>query len=165
MGELTRCGRGAEACYSLRAEAQVRNWSKLLMEEEKGKMGPAILRRDLSRAGLRRLRCAAGPLRLDSAPEGWILELSSTAAERAHVVGQPRAAVRRAGGGYFRLSAFNSRANVQGKAMERIAPKPLAVPSKGRSERESTPAAVVLSSAAVQLSTFEKQLPLPRRRA
>jgi len=57
--KLTSCS-GAEAVVFSEGQAQVRNWSNFYMEES------AILRRDFSRAGLRRLRWPSRPLTSDS---------------------------------------------------------------------------------------------------
>jgi LL-diaminopimelate aminotransferase len=106
--------RGAEAVYSPEGQAQVKALVSFYMENA------AIIRRDLSAAGL---TVYGG----EQAPYVWIQTLEGVDSwgffdlllSQAHVVGTPGSGFGAAGEGYFRLSAFNSRANVE-EAMERI---------------------------------------------
>ncbi len=106
--------RGAEAVYSPEGQEQVRGLVGFYMENA------AIIRRELSAAGL---QVHGG----QQAPYVWIKtpdELDSWGffdhlLGKAHVVGTPGSGFGAAGEGYFRLSAFNSRANVD-EAMRRI---------------------------------------------
>jgi LL-diaminopimelate aminotransferase len=80
----------------------------------------AIIRRELSAAGLEVYGGEQAPYVWIKTPDGldswgfFDLLLSKT-----HVVGTPGSGFGAAGEGYFRLSAFNSRANVE-EAMRRI---------------------------------------------
>jgi LL-diaminopimelate aminotransferase len=106
--------RGAEAVYSPEGQAQVKELVAFYMENA------AILRRELAAAGL----AVYGG---EQAPYGWVKTPEGVDAwgffdrllERAHVVGTPGSGFGAAGEGYFRLSAFNSRANVE-EAMRRV---------------------------------------------
>jgi LL-diaminopimelate aminotransferase len=106
--------RGAEAVYSPEGQEQVRALVGFYMENA------AIIRRELSAAGL---QVHGG----QQAPYVWIktpVGLDSWGffdhlLGQAHVVGTPGSGFGAAGEGYFRLSAFNSRANVD-EAMRRI---------------------------------------------
>ncbi|APD49460.1 LL-diaminopimelate aminotransferase [Synechococcus sp. CS-602] len=116
--------RGAEAVYSSEGQAQVKELVNFYMENA------AILRRDLSRAGLRVFGGEQAPYVWIQTPEGvdsW--SFFDRLLSEAHVVGTPGSGFGAAGEGYFRLSAFNSRANVA-EAMERIAQSSLAVSNK-----------------------------------
>jgi LL-diaminopimelate aminotransferase len=106
--------RGAEAVYSPEGQAQVRGLIAFYMENA------AIIRRELAAAGL---EVHGG----EQAPYVWIKTPAGIDSwgffdlllSQAHVVGTPGSGFGAAGEGYFRLSAFNSRANVE-EAMGRI---------------------------------------------
>jgi LL-diaminopimelate aminotransferase len=107
--------RGAEAVYSPAGQAQVKALIDFYMENA------AIIRRDLEAAGLRVYGGEHAPYVWLRTPEGldsW--GFFDRLLNEAHVVGTPGSGFGAAGEGYFRLSAFNSRANVQ-EAMRRIA--------------------------------------------
>jgi LL-diaminopimelate aminotransferase len=81
----------------------------------------AIIRGELTTLGLTVYGGEHAPYVWIKTPEGidsW--GFFDQLLERAHVVGTPGSGFGAAGEGYFRLSAFNSRANVQA-AMGRIA--------------------------------------------
>jgi LL-diaminopimelate aminotransferase len=87
----------------------------------------AIIRRELSAAGLQVFGGEQAPYVWIKTPEGldsW--GFFDLLLGQAHVVGTPGSGFGAAGEGYFRLSAFNSRANVE-EAMRRI---PAALASK-----------------------------------
>jgi len=116
--------RGAEAVYSPEGQGQVKELVNFYMENA------AILRRDLSSAGLRVFGGEQAPYVWIQTPDGvdsW--SFFDRLLSEAHVVGTPGSGFGAAGEGYFRLSAFNSRANVA-EAMERIARSSLAVSNK-----------------------------------
>jgi LL-diaminopimelate aminotransferase len=106
--------RGAEAVYSPEGQAQVNGLIRFYMENA------AIIRRELSGAGL----AVYGG---EQAPYAWIKTPAGVDSwgffdlllSKANVVGTPGSGFGAAGEGYFRLSAFNSRANVE-EAMGRI---------------------------------------------
>ncbi len=106
--------RGAEAVYSSQGKKEIRILIDFYMENAK------IMKNKLKTAGF---TVYGG----DNAPYVWIKvpdEMSSWdffdyLLEKANVVGTPGSGFGVAGEGYFRLSAFNSRANVI-NAMERI---------------------------------------------
>lgn len=106
--------RGAAAVYSAEGLAQTRAQVDFYMENAR------LLREGLSKAGL---ACFGG----EHAPYIWLKTpggMSSWACfdaflQRAHVVGTPGAGFGPSGEGYFRLSAFNSRDNVD-EAIARI---------------------------------------------
>ena len=80
----------------------------------------AIIRRELTAAGLAVYGGKQAPYVWVKTPEGldsW--GFFDHLLNRAHVVGTPGSGFGAAGEGYFRLSAFNSRANVE-EAMRRI---------------------------------------------
>ena len=106
--------RGAEAVYSDAGQAEVKALVSFYMENA------AIIRRELSRAGLSIYGGEHAPYVWIKTPEGmdsW--GFFDHLLNRAHVVGTPGSGFGAAGEGYFRLSAFNSRANVD-DAMTRI---------------------------------------------
>jgi len=106
--------RGAEAVYSPEGQAQVKELVAFYMENA------AILRRELAAAGLAVYGGEQAPYVWVKTPEGvdaW--GFFDRLLERAHVVGTPGSGFGAAGEGYFRLSAFNSRANVE-EAMRRV---------------------------------------------
>ncbi|MCP9917320.1 LL-diaminopimelate aminotransferase [Cyanobium sp. ATX 6F1] len=107
--------RGAEAVYSPEGQAQVKALVGFYMENA------AIIRRELSAAGLSVYGGEQAPYVWLKTPEGldsW--GFFDKLLKEAHVVGTPGSGFGAAGEGYFRLSAFNSRANVE-EAMARIA--------------------------------------------
>ena len=106
--------RGAEAVYSPEGQGQVKGLINFYMENA------AIIRRELSAAGLAVYGGQQAPyvwLQTPSGMDSW--SFFDHLLTNAHVVGTPGSGFGAAGEGYFRLSAFNSRANVEA-AMERI---------------------------------------------
>jgi LL-diaminopimelate aminotransferase len=106
--------RGAEAVYSPEGKAQVKELVDFYMENA------AILRRELAAAGLAVYGGEQAPYVWVRTPEGmdsW--GFFDHLLGKAHVVGTPGSGFGAAGEGYFRLSAFNSRANVE-EAMRRV---------------------------------------------
>ncbi|MDM7952254.1 MAG: LL-diaminopimelate aminotransferase [Cyanobium sp. CZS 25K] len=106
--------RGAEAVYSPAGQEQVRALVGFYMENA------AIIRRELEAAGLQVYGGQQAPYVWIRTPEGldsW--GFFDHLLGKAHVVGTPGSGFGAAGEGYFRLSAFNSRANVD-EAMRRI---------------------------------------------
>ena len=109
--------RGAEAVYSDAGKQQVRKLIEFYMTNAK------LIRAGLSKAGL---NCFGG----ENAPYVWIQtpnKLSSwqffdKLLNEAHVVCTPGSGFGASGEGYIRLSAFNSRENVE-EALKRIAQK------------------------------------------
>ncbi len=107
--------RGAEAVYSAEGQDQVKALVAFYMENA------AIIRRELSAAGLQVYGGEQAPYVWLKTPEGvdsW--GFFDQLLNEAHVVGTPGSGFGAAGEGYFRLSAFNSRENVE-EAMARIA--------------------------------------------
>ncbi len=106
--------RGAEAVYSPEGQEQVRALIGFYMENA------AIIRRELEAAGLQVYGGQQAPYVWIKTPDGldsW--GFFDHLLGQAHVVGTPGSGFGAAGEGYFRLSAFNSRANVE-EAMRRI---------------------------------------------
>ncbi|MEB3350736.1 MAG: LL-diaminopimelate aminotransferase [Cyanobacteriota bacterium] len=106
--------RGAEAVYSPAGQAQVKGLVEFYMANA------ALIRRELAAAGLAVYGGEQAPYVWVKTPEGldsW--GFFDHLLERAHVVGTPGSGFGAAGEGYFRLSAFNSRAAVE-EAMGRI---------------------------------------------
>ena len=106
--------RGAEAVYSDAGQAQVKALVSFYMENA------AIIRQELKAAGLTVYGGEQAPYVWIQTPEGqdsW--GFFDHLLGNAHVVGTPGSGFGAAGEGYFRLSAFNSRANVE-EAMRRI---------------------------------------------
>lgn len=106
--------RGAEAVYSPEGQAQVKALVAFYMENA------AIIRRELASAGLEVFGGEQAPYVWAKTPAGvdsW--GFFDKLLQQAHVVGTPGSGFGAAGEGYFRLSAFNSRANVD-EAMCRI---------------------------------------------
>ena len=109
--------RGAEAVYSEAGQAQVKTLVSFYLENAK------IIREKLTEAGL----AVYGGV---NAPYIWLKtpnELSSwdffdKLLQTANIVGTPGSGFGAAGEGYFRISAFNSRENVE-EAMKRIIDK------------------------------------------
>jgi LL-diaminopimelate aminotransferase len=106
--------RGAEAVYSAAGKAQVQALVNFYMENA------AIIRRELIAAGLEVYGGEQAPYVWVKTPAGmdsW--GFFDRLLQQAHVVGTPGSGFGAAGEGYFRLSAFNSRANVE-EAMARL---------------------------------------------
>ena len=106
--------RGAEAVYSPEGQEQVQGLIRFYMENA------AIIRRELVAAGLQVYGGQQAPYVWIKTPDGldsW--GFFDHLLNHAHVVGTPGSGFGAAGEGYFRLSAFNSRANVD-EAMLRI---------------------------------------------
>jgi len=106
--------RGAEAVYSPEGQAQVKALVAFYMENA------ATIRRELASAGLEVFGGEQAPYVWVKTPAGvdsW--GFFDQLLQQAHVVGTPGSGFGAAGEGYFRLSAFNSRANVD-EAMGRI---------------------------------------------
>jgi LL-diaminopimelate aminotransferase len=106
--------RGAEAVYSPEGQEQVRALIRFYMENA------AIIRRELEAAGLQVFGGQQAPYVWIKTPDGldsW--GFFDHLLGQAHVVGTPGSGFGAAGEGFFRLSAFNSRANVD-EAMRRI---------------------------------------------
>ena len=106
--------RGAEAVYSVEGQAQVQALVAFYMQNA------AIIRRELTAACIQVYGGEQAPYVWLKTPEnmdswGFFDHLLG----KAHVVGTPGSGFGAAGEGYFRLSAFNSRENVQ-EAMGRI---------------------------------------------
>lgn len=106
--------RGAEATYSEAGRAQIAELIAFYLENAK------IVREKLTFAGLSVYGGIHAPYIWLQAPEGltsW--DLFDRLLEKAFVVGTPGSGFGAAGEGYFRISAFNSRENVE-TAMQRI---------------------------------------------
>ncbi|HGY5532917.1 MAG TPA: LL-diaminopimelate aminotransferase [Prochlorococcus sp.] len=106
--------RGAEAVYSPEGQAQTKALVSFYMENA------AIIRSELMTAGFTVYGGEHAPYVWIKTPEGldsW--GFFDHLLEQAFVVGTPGSGFGAAGEGYFRLSAFNSRVNVQ-SAMTRI---------------------------------------------
>jgi LL-diaminopimelate aminotransferase len=106
--------RGAEAVYSPEGQDQVARLIDFYMENA------AIIRRELSAAGLAVYGGEHAPYVWVKTPAGldsW--GFFDALLQKAHVVGTPGSGFGAAGEGYFRLSAFNSRTNVE-EAMRRV---------------------------------------------
>ncbi len=106
--------RGAEAVYSKEGQKQIKKLVSFYMDNAQ------IIKENLTAAGFE----VFGAI---NAPYAWIKTPKSMSSwdffdlllEKANVVGTPGSGFGAAGEGYFRLSAFNSRENVE-KAMQRI---------------------------------------------
>jgi len=106
--------RGAEAVYSAEGQLQVKALINFYMENA------AIIRRELTAAGFEVYGGEQAPyvwLKTPAGIDSW--GFFDQLLDRAHVVGTPGSGFGAAGEGYFRLSAFNSRANVN-EAMTRL---------------------------------------------
>jgi LL-diaminopimelate aminotransferase len=106
--------RGAEAVYSPEGQAQVKALINFYMDNA------ALIRRELAAAGIQVYGGEQAPYVWLKTPEGqdsW--GFFDHLLGQAHVVGTPGSGFGAAGEGYFRLSAFNSRANVE-EAMRRV---------------------------------------------
>jgi LL-diaminopimelate aminotransferase len=109
--------RGAEAVYSPEGKAQVKELIAFYMENAK------IIRQELTAAGLEVHGGINAPYVWVKTPAGlssW--DFFDKLLTNCHVVGTPGSGFGAAGEGYFRISAFNSRANVE-EAMKRITAK------------------------------------------
>ena len=106
--------RGAEAVYSEAGQAEVKALVSFYMDNA------AIIRRELTAAGLTVYGGEHAPYVWIKTPDGmdsW--GFFDHLLNKANVVGTPGSGCGAAGEGYFLLSAFNSRANVD-EAMARI---------------------------------------------
>lgn len=109
--------RGAEAVYSEEGQAQVKALVSFYLENAK------IIREKLTAAGFAVYGGVNAPYVWLKAPEGlssW--DLFDKLLQVTNVVGTPGSGFGAAGEGYFRISAFNSRENVN-EAMARISEK------------------------------------------
>jgi LL-diaminopimelate aminotransferase len=109
--------RGAEAVYSPEGKAQIKELISFYMENAK------IIRDKLTAAGLKVYGGTNAPYVWVKTPDGlssW--DFFDKLLTSCHVVGTPGSGFGAAGEGYFRISAFNSRANVE-EAMNRITAK------------------------------------------
>ncbi len=109
--------RGAEAVYSPEGKAQVKALIAFYMENAK------IIRDRLTAAGLQVYGGVNAPYVWVKTPDGlssW--DFFDKLLTNCHVVGTPGSGFGAAGEGYFRISAFNSRENVE-EAMNRITAK------------------------------------------
>ena len=109
--------RGAEAVYSPEGQEQTRALIDFYMENA------AIIRRDLTSAGIQVYGGENAPYVWVKTPNGlssW--DFFDKLLETCNVVGTPGSGFGAAGEGYFRISAFNSRDNVN-EAMRRITEK------------------------------------------
>lgn len=106
--------RGAEAVYSPAGQSQIQALIAFYLENA------AIVREKLTAAGLAVYGGVNAPYVWVKTPQGlssW--DFFDQLLQRCHVVGTPGSGFGSAGEGYFRISAFNSRANVE-EAMQRI---------------------------------------------
>jgi LL-diaminopimelate aminotransferase len=109
--------RGAEAVYSPEGQAQIKALVSFYMENAK------IVREQLTAAGLHVYGGTNAPYVWVKTPDGlssW--DFFDKLLNACHVVGTPGSGFGAAGEGYFRISAFNSRENVN-EAMKRITEK------------------------------------------
>jgi LL-diaminopimelate aminotransferase len=109
--------RGAEAVYSPEGKTQVKELIGFYMENAK------IIRQELTAAGLEVHGGTNAPYVWVKTPNGlssW--DFFDKLLTNCHVVGTPGSGFGAAGEGYFRISAFNSRENVE-EAMKRITAK------------------------------------------
>ncbi len=107
--------RGAEAVYSNEGQSQVKSLVNFYMENAN------LIRTELIKAGLTSYGGENAPYVWIKTPDGldsW--SFFDLLLDKANIVGTPGSGFGVAGEGYFRLSAFNSRKNVE-KAMKRIA--------------------------------------------
>jgi LL-diaminopimelate aminotransferase len=107
--------RGAEAAYSEAGKAQVGELVSFYLENAR------LLREGLTAAGITVYGGVNAPYAWLKTPGGlssW--DFFDKLLDRGHLVGTPGSGFGAAGEGYFRLSAFNSRANVE-EAVERFA--------------------------------------------
>jgi LL-diaminopimelate aminotransferase len=109
--------RGAEAVYSEEGQAQIKALVNFYMENAK------IIREQLTAAGLAVYGGVNAPYVWVKTPNGlssW--DFFDKLLNSVNVVGTPGSGFGAAGEGYFRISAFNSRENVE-EAMKRISSK------------------------------------------
>ena len=109
--------RGAEALYSQEGQAQIKALVSFYLENAK------IIRQQLTAAGLTVYGGVDAPYAWVKTPDGlssW--DFFDKLLHTTHVVGTPGSGFGAAGEGYFRISAFNSRENVE-EAMRRITEK------------------------------------------
>ncbi|MEH1766946.1 LL-diaminopimelate aminotransferase [Nostoc sp.] len=109
--------RGAEAVYSEEGQAQIKGLVSFYLENAK------IIREKLTAAGLAVYGGVNAPYVWVKTPNGlssW--EFFDKLLQTVNVVGTPGSGFGAAGEGYFRISAFNSRENVE-EAMKRITEK------------------------------------------
>jgi LL-diaminopimelate aminotransferase len=107
--------RGAEAAYSDDGKAQIGDLVSFYLENAR------LLREGLTAAGITVYGGVNAPYVWLKTPGGlssW--DFFDRLLDRGHLVGTPGSGFGAAGEGYFRLSAFNSRANVE-EAVERFA--------------------------------------------
>lgn len=106
--------RGAEAAYSSEGQEQIRSLVSFYLENA------SRLREGLSQAGIEVHGGVNAPYIWLKTPDGlssW--DFFDRLLTKAHLVGTPGSGFGASGEGYFRLSAFNSRANVE-QAVERF---------------------------------------------
>ena len=106
--------RGAEAVYSKEGQSQIKRLVNFYMDNAQ------IIKSNLTSAGFEVFGATNAPYAWIKTPKNissW--EFFDFLLENANVVGTPGSGFGAAGEGYFRLSAFNSRENVE-KAMQRI---------------------------------------------
>ena len=106
--------RGAEAVYSKSGKKQIRQLVSFYMDNAQ------IIKENLTDAGFEVFGAINAPYAWIKTPKkmsSW--DFFDFLLEKANVVGTPGSGFGAAGEGYFRLSAFNSRENVE-KAMQRI---------------------------------------------
>ncbi|MCW9680343.1 LL-diaminopimelate aminotransferase [Dolichospermum planctonicum UHCC 0167] len=109
--------RGAEAVYSEAGQTQIKALVNFYLDNAK------IIRQELTNAGLSVYGGVNAPYVWVQTPHGlssW--EFFDKLLETVNVVGTPGSGFGAAGEGYFRISAFNSRENVE-EAMKRITAK------------------------------------------
>ncbi|MCM1983996.1 LL-diaminopimelate aminotransferase [Lyngbya confervoides] len=109
--------RGAEAVYSPEGQAQIQDLVRFYLENAK------IIRDQLTTAGLQVYGGVNAPyvwVKTPNALSSW--DFFDKLLHNCHVVGTPGSGFGAAGEGYFRISAFNSRDNVN-QAMKRIISK------------------------------------------
>ncbi|MBE9259059.1 MULTISPECIES: LL-diaminopimelate aminotransferase [Aphanizomenonaceae] len=109
--------RGAEAVYSEAGQTQIKGLVNFYLDNAK------IIREELKNAGLNVYGGVNAPYVWVQTPHGlssW--EFFDKLLETVNVVGTPGSGFGAAGEGYFRISAFNSRENVE-EAMKRITAK------------------------------------------
>jgi LL-diaminopimelate aminotransferase len=109
--------RGAEAVYSEEGQAQIKALIDFYLENAK------IIREKLTEAGISVYGGVNAPYVWVKTPNGlssW--DFFDKLLQTCNVVGTPGSGFGAAGEGYFRISAFNSRENVE-EAMKRITEK------------------------------------------
>ncbi len=109
--------RGAEAVYSPEGQAQIQSLIAFYLENAR------LIREKLSEAGITTYGGENAPYVWVKTPQGlssW--DFFDKLLHTCHVVGTPGSGFGAAGEGYFRISAFNSRENVE-NAMARITAK------------------------------------------